>query len=301
MLALSYMGGKPVIDNWIKNELKRVDARIDDDDEPIRTTDERTWRLFQKDFDDAFTNTTKTEDAEAELERLQIQQDETVDQYIARFEDLAERADWDLRNDKIVPTSFRKGLREGMQKAIFLKDPVPKTYQEWKDAARCEASRYALMKSAGMFGNQKGGSSSAFKFRSQKAQQRWGKFTKDTPKCDPDAMDVDALQVNQLTAEDKQQCIKEGRCFRCQNTGHRSRECPTKRKNDATAQFAAQTQRSAIRSREVVDDRDDDAKSEGSNATKITSQDAIRTLKSLATEERLKMIDEMFAEDQDFQ
>jgi hypothetical protein len=295
------MGGKPVIDNWVKNELKRIDARADDDDDPIPPSSERTWKKFEEDFESAFTNTTKVEDAEAELERLHIRQDETIDQYIARFEDLAEKADWDLRHDKIVTTTFRKGLRQGMQKAVFLKDPVPRTYNEWKAAARREASRYALMKSAGMFGDRKEGGSSSFKFKSAKAQQRWGKFTRDTPKRDPDAMDVDALQINQLTTEDKQRCIKEGRCFRCQNTGHRSRECPTKKTSDSTNRSAAQTQRAAVRSREVVDDRDDDAKSEGSTTTKITSTDAIRTLKSLGAEERLKMIDEMFAEDSDFQ
>jgi len=32
-----------------------------------------------------------------------------------------------------------------------------------------------------------------------------------------------------LTAEDKQRCLQEGRCFRCLEIGHRSTDCPTLR------------------------------------------------------------------------
>ena len=63
-----------------------------------------------------------------------------------------------------------------MQKAIFLKDPIPVSFEGWKEAVRKEASRYALIKSARMFQkhDQKTG---GFKFQNPKAQQRWGKFT----------------------------------------------------------------------------------------------------------------------------
>jgi hypothetical protein len=54
-----------------------------------------------------------------------------------------------------------------MQKAIFLKDPIPILFDGWKEAAQKEASCYTLMKSAGMFQphNQKPGS---FKFQNPK-------------------------------------------------------------------------------------------------------------------------------------
>ena len=38
-----------------------------------------------------------------------------------------------------------------MQKAIFMKDPIPTMFTTWKEAAHKEASHYALMKSVGMF------------------------------------------------------------------------------------------------------------------------------------------------------
>ena len=57
-----------------------------------------------------------------------------------------------------------------MQKAIFLKDPIPVSFDGWKEAVRKEASHYALMRSVGMFKlcDQKSG---GFKFQNPKAQQ----------------------------------------------------------------------------------------------------------------------------------
>ena len=65
------------------------------------------------------------------------------------------------------------------------------------------------------------------------------------------------------------------------------------------AQFMAQTQHAVVRTSEVVDDRDvDDTKSE---ATAFSKADTIRNLKALKEEERLQLIDKLFAEQpQDF-
>jgi hypothetical protein len=69
------------------------------------------------------------------------------------------------------------------------------------------------MKSAGMFQphNQKPG---GFKFQNPKVQQCWGRFTQGNNnvqmKHDLNAIDVDTIQVNQLSNEDKQCCMKEG-------------------------------------------------------------------------------------------
>ena len=139
-----------------------------------------------------------------------------------------------------------------------------------------------------------------FKFQNPKAQQRWGKFTQNNQnintKQDPNVMDVNTICINQLTAEEKQKCMKEGRCFRCQNMGYRSKECPTKKANNAMAQFVAQTQCAVVRTSEVIDDRDaDNTKLE---ATAFSKVDTIRNLKALKEEECLQLIDELFAEQQ---
>jgi hypothetical protein len=43
--------------------------------------------------------------------------------------------------------------------------------------------------------------------------------------------DPNAMDVNRLTVDEQNKLIKEGRCFKCKNTGHRAGECPED-KND---------------------------------------------------------------------
>ena len=49
-------------------------------------------------------------------------------------------------------------------------------------------------------------------------------------------MDVDAVQFNKLTDEERELCIKERRCFKCRKQGHSSRYChsgqPSQRNQD---------------------------------------------------------------------
>jgi Zinc knuckle len=42
---------------------------------------------------------------------------------------------------------------------------------------------------------------------------------------DPNAMGVDRLSIDKQT-----RLMKEGRCFKCKNTGHRANECPDNKK-----------------------------------------------------------------------
>lgn len=102
------------------------------------------------DFENTFTNTTKVQDAEAALEQIHINCKESINEYISRFEDLMQKASWG-EYDRGTINTFRRSLHDAMQKAIFLKDPIPASFKGWKEAVRKEASRYALMKSAGMF------------------------------------------------------------------------------------------------------------------------------------------------------
>jgi hypothetical protein len=34
------------------------------------------------------------------------------------------------------------------------------------------------------------------------------------------------MDVNRLTVEERDKLLKEGRCFKCRNTGHRANKCP---------------------------------------------------------------------------
>ena len=50
---------------------------------------------------------------------------------------------------------------------------------------------------------------------------------------DPNAMDVDAMSI-----EERNELMKKGACFRCKKPGHLSKDCPTKNKTTGTPQEA---------------------------------------------------------------
>ena len=48
-----------------------------------------------------------------------------------------------------------------------------------------------------------------------------------TPKVNPYAMDIDSIQIEKLTQEEREKCIREGHCLQCRKPGHYSRNCTT--------------------------------------------------------------------------
>ena len=45
-------------------------------------------------------------------------------------------------------------------------------------------------------------------------------------------MDVDSIRIEKLTKEEREKCIREGRCLRCRKLGHYSRNCTTFQSNN---------------------------------------------------------------------
>jgi Retrotransposon gag protein len=85
---------------------------------------------------DAFTNTTKKEDAYQKLKHLKMK-DKLVDDYISTFNSLAAKAGWELSNEGTID-AFCAGLQPGTLNAIMNHDAWPKTMMQWQQAARDE-------------------------------------------------------------------------------------------------------------------------------------------------------------------
>ena len=47
----------------------------------------------------------------------------------------------------------------------------------------------------------------------------------------PTPMDIDNIKLRKLTPAEREQCRKEGRCFRCRQKGHTSKNCPKGQRN----------------------------------------------------------------------
>jgi Retrotransposon gag protein len=80
-------------------------------------SDKMLWTEFKTTFTDAFTNTTKKEDAYQKLKHLKMK-DELVDDYITAFNSLAAKAGWELNNEGTID-AFHSGLCPGTLNTIM--------------------------------------------------------------------------------------------------------------------------------------------------------------------------------------
>jgi Zinc knuckle len=104
-------------------------------------------------------------------------------------------------------------------------------------------------------------------------------------------MDVDGVAVNAMTAEEKADCMKQGACFFCKNTGHMAKTCPKKqgRKKPWQAnQVATQTQANQVATDQTM------TPTEPTPPPSQTDHDAIRgNMRSLPQEERRALLEQM--------
>ena len=120
------------------------------------------------------------------------------------------------------------------------------------------------------------------------SKQQWQQgFAKD-----PNAMDTSLGRSRAraaLTEDERSRLMKEGRCFNCKNTGHRSRECPDKKS------------RTQIRTGETNEDPKD--KEETTSAVKasvaktLSAKEVIELVRSMEEGEKEKVIKECFMKD----
>jgi hypothetical protein len=112
---------------------------------PIAPQDPRLWNIFEGEFQRAFTDTAREQNAYKKLVVLKMTGGD-LNTYIVDFEKLAEDAGYSL-NEKGALILFRKGLPYGLHKAIVDKmHPAPVTIDQWQQAARQQQVAYTEWK-----------------------------------------------------------------------------------------------------------------------------------------------------------
>jgi hypothetical protein len=91
MMMLSYMKG-PKIDNWVWEKATLLETAVANG--TANPNDEHVWNTFLKEFTDAFTDTTRREQATLDLINIQMK-GEDLDMYISTFYHLRERVGWE--------------------------------------------------------------------------------------------------------------------------------------------------------------------------------------------------------------
>jgi hypothetical protein len=191
--------------------------------------DDALWAWFENLFRLAFTDTTKHKDALTKLLTLRMTRDD-LDSYITNFNNLRETSGWE-RDSQGTLLLFQRGLKPALANVIIHHMAVrPVNFEEWCMAARWQHVDWVETKA--VMGTQNVLRNNGFN------SPRWNQVfhTQQRPRPrDPDAMDVDAANINitqmqpgRLSEEERKQLQNEGRCFFCKNQGHISCQCPKK-------------------------------------------------------------------------
>jgi Retrotransposon gag protein len=195
-MALSLIRG-PKVDDWVDEQLNDLELKV----RTMPRSNETLWTDFKTAFTDTFTNTAKKEDAYQKLKHLKMK-DELVDDYITMFNSLAAKAGWELSNEGTID-AFRSGLRPGTLNAIMNRDVWPKTMAQWQQVAHDELRKYLAKKAILSFRPQnsnQGNLGTRTQWQRHFGQRGQGGGSSS---CDPNAMDVDAINTRSLSDKEK--------------------------------------------------------------------------------------------------
>ena len=134
-LALSFIVG-PKVDDWNMAQLWALKDKVTRAHQPLQRTNEALWTEFEVDFQSAFTDTTKEQDAYNKLMALRMQGND-VDSYIASFNNLVKHSGWSL-TDRGALEKFKHGLPQRIALCIMYRDMPPTTLINWQTAVRAE-------------------------------------------------------------------------------------------------------------------------------------------------------------------
>jgi len=172
-----------------------------------------TWKAFNDALVESFSPFDAPGDALSEMRNMKMGQDASIDEHIAKFKILVSQTG--LGDSAALADFFRETLPTGLQRQILTSDPPPVTLKDWYEKAARFHNNWKRMQRILGRGNK---TQNPTNNTNNTATAR--KFTFPKRERDPNAMDVDRLSI-----EERNTLMKEGRCFKCRQPGHLSRDC----------------------------------------------------------------------------
>jgi Retrotransposon gag protein len=169
-----------------------------------------TYTQFRKDLMETFSMFNSVGDALDKLQSMRKTKNESIDEHIAKFKMLAAKSKIDTTNPLTIEL-FKETLPWGLMLQLMKLETPLKTINNWYEWAAELDHRHAKINRAVERTRGIGGK--------DKTPQKKYYFSR--RERDPNVMDV-----NRLTIEERNQLMKEGRCFKCRNTGHQANKCP---------------------------------------------------------------------------
>ena len=167
------------------------------------------WEDFKKQINLSFSDVDEKASARVALRAL-AQGKRTVDEYITEFRNVINRCK--ITDFDVIADFFYGGLNRPLREKIFALESMPTTIDGLYSKAAQLENQWRMGKT---YDSQRGHKNTTY------GAKRPSNQTKDR---DPDAMDID-----RMTAEERDRHFKEGLCFTCHKAGHLSRNCPEKR------------------------------------------------------------------------
>ena len=239
---LSYMDGDKV-DTWKEEQMHILEKAAND---RVQETDEDLWNDFIGRFKNAFTNQNQREESYQKL--CKLKQEESLDDFFAKFKQLAFEAGVPL-DDKGTIETLKHTMNKGLTSAIINSpnfDPtaeVPWTFKQWEEQAR---QSHLKWKAAAKFTQRCQGLFQTFKLTPRQTNNlgrggygrnnNWrNKNDQRTTSQGGYHMDVDATVTSDINATasggqqhseaKKAELMRSNLCFYCEKQGHRANVC----------------------------------------------------------------------------
>ena len=264
------------------DQIQETHEYIQNNIDPDCDWHEHIWDRMINDFAGTFQDLMSKEWARSELNKLKMEKGD-LDAYTTRFRHLAWMALYRETNTKLCEDYF-KGLPMGLQRTMITMEPMDR-YQvlgDWVEGAIWHHRKFMQLQAH--FGAPNPNKNNPRQPSKQQWQQGFAK--------DPNAMDTSlgcSHAQAALTEEEKGRLMKEGRCFNCKNTGHRSWEYPDKKN---------QTQ---IRTGETKEpDQEEEATTsavKASGTKPLSATEIIELVQNMEEGEKEKVIEEVFMQD----